>query len=361
MIENVISASGLLDAAAAGELLAAMPAGQSCAVDFSEVTGIHFAALRRLMNARRSGVRFSIINASDEVVDRFVDTGVSNYIDICRKPRPLDMSKFEEFGASFMSKSYNSLDGDAMIKVYGGNMTRSRVAQEKVVARAVMLFGLPTPLVGTVYEDGEMTGLDFERIHDKRSFSRIIAEEPERTEEITRCFARMCKQLHQTPCDTAIFADRVQIHRQAVLICKEFTDAEREKILAFVDGIPQVTTCLHGDMQPSNVIRTAEGEDLWIDLGDFGYGYPLLDLGMLYFLLKLIPEDHAQHLFHLCLADLAKIWDLFAEEYAGIKTPAEKAAFEQEVLPYAALHMIYLGVDVTFIPGMIEFIKRVLL
>ncbi len=360
MIEHLIQPSGLLDAAAADKLLAGMTDGQPYTVDFRDVTGIHFAALRRLMNARRAGVRFSIINASDEVLERFVDTGVSHFIDVCRRPKPLDMSQYEEFGASYLSKSYNSQDGDAMIKVYGGNVPKAMVAQEKAVARAVMLFGLPTPLVGTIYEDGDMTGLDFERIANKRSFSRIIADEPERLEEMTRRFAQMSKQLHNTPCDTAIFSDRALVHRQAVINCEGLTEGEKEQILRFVDAIPAVTTCLHGDLQLSNVI-TSGGEDLWIDLGDFGYGYPMLDLGMLYFLTRLTTEERGQQLFHLGLKELSRIWDIFAEEYAGAYTPAEKEAFEQEARRYAALHMIYLGVNMGFIPGMLDDARRILL
>ncbi|MCR4860873.1 MAG: phosphotransferase [Bacteroidales bacterium] len=359
MNEHLIRPAGILDAEAARKLVAQIGTTGTYTLDFDDVEGIHFAALRQLMNARREGKRFCIINACDAVVERFVDSGVSSIIDVCRKPKPLDISQYEVFGESFLSKSYNSQDGDAMIKVYGANVPKPMVAQEKAVARAVMLFGLPTPLVGTVYEDGEKTALDFERIPGKRSFSRIIAEEPERLEEITLRFSRMCRQLHATPCDTVLFQDRALVHRQAVVNCKELFDGEKEKILAFVDAIPAATTCLHGDLQMSNVITTPEGEDLWIDLGDFGYGHPMLDLAMWYFLTKLNTEERAQHLFHLGLADLARIWDLFAEDYAGARTPEEKRSFEEQVLPYAALHMIYLGVNMGFVPGLIEQIRGI--
>ena len=106
---------------------------------------------------------------------------------------------------------------------------------------------------------------------------------------------------------------------------------------------------------------TTGDEDLWIDLGDFGYGYPMLDLGMLYFLTRLATEERAQLLFHLGLEDVNRIWDIFVEEYAGVRTPAEKEAFEQEVRRYAALHMIYLGVTVGFVPGMLDAAKQMLL
>ena len=358
MLSNLIRPAGILDADAAGKLLSSLTEDIPYILDFSHVEAVHFAALRKLMNARRTGCRFSIINAGDAVADRFIDSGVSAFIDVCRKPRPLDLSQYEEFGASFLSKSYNSKDGDTMIKVYGPNVSKALVAQEKAVARAVMLFGIPTPLVGTIYEDGDRTALDFERIPGKRSFSRIIAEEPDQLEKVTRRFARMCRQLHNTPCDTALFQDRALAHRQAVINCKELTDAEKEAVLAFVDTIPHVTTCLHGDMQMSNVITTGL-EDLWIDLGDFGYGEPLLDIGMWYFLTRLNTEELAQHLFHLGLEDLGRIWDIFVEDYAMAYSRKDKAAFEQSVIPYAALHMIYLGASFGFQPWMLDYIRQV--
>lgn len=359
MIPHLLHPAGTVDAAAAGRLLASMTEDRTYTLDFEDVDGIHFAALRKFMNARRAGCRFCIINACDAVVDRFVDSGVGTLIDVCRKPKPLDLSRYEEFGASYMSKAYNCDDGDSMMKLYGPGVPRETVFREKTVARAVMLFGLPTPLVGSVSEDGGRTALDFERIHGKRSFSRIISEEPGKLEPIARRFARMSRQLHETPCDTAVFENRVLAHRQAVINCRELTDADKEVFLSFADSIPVATTCLHGDLQPSNVITTGL-EDLWIDLGDFGYGYPLLDLGMLYFLTRLTTEERAMQLFHLDCASLARFWDAFAEEYAGARTPEQKQAFEQAVVPYAALHMIYLGTNFGFVPGMAELACRLI-
>ena len=353
MTDPQIRPEGILDAAAARRLVATLDTDHAPAFDFEAVEDIQFSALRVLMNARRSGLRFSIINACDAVVERFTDSGVSAYIDVCRKPQPLDLGRYEEFGASYLSKAYYSKDGDAMLKVYGTNVSKIAVAREKAVARAVMLFGLPTPLVGTLYESEGRTALDYERIEGKRSFSRVIAEEPERLEEMSRRFARMCRQLHETPCNTALFRDSRAVHRQAVLDCPGLDEAGKAAFLRFVDTIPAATTCLHGDLQMSNVITTGE-EDLWIDLGDFGYGEPKLDIAMWYFLTKLNTEEFAQHLFHLGLADLARVWDFFVEEYADARSPEQKRAFEQAVVPYAALHMIYIGVEYGFQPGMLD-------
>ena len=82
---------------------------------------------------------------------------------------------------------------------------------------------------------------------------------------------------------------------------------------------------------------------------------------MWYFLTRLNSEERMQQLFHLGGAELKRVWNLFAEEYAGARSPEEKRAFEQQVRPYAALHMIYLGVNVGFVPGMLDQVREILL
>ena len=349
--------NGVLDGPTADAMISAMKAGGTYVLDLDGVTDIKFAALRRLLRARQKGLHFSAVNASPAVAEKFEDTGVSAFIPVCRRPKPLQREVWAEFGQSYLSKSYNSADGDSMIKIYDDRVPKQLVAQEKMVARAVMCFGLPTPLVGTLYEDASGTALDFERIEGKRSFSRIVSEEPGRLDEIGRRFARMCRRLHETPCDTAIFSDRKMFYRRALAACSELSTEEKAKVSAFIDKIPAATTCLHGDMQLSNVI-TDGTEDLWIDLSDFGYGYPLLDMGMWYFQCQLNDERHTLNLFHLTLNDMRRLWDVFVEEYFQAGTAAEKEAVARSVEPYAALHMLYLGSTYGFAPGMIEFVKE---
>ena len=98
---------------------------------------------------------------------------------------------------------------------------------------------------------------------------------------------------------------------------------------------------------------------LWIDLGDFGYGHPMLDIAMWYFLTKISPEETAQQLFHLDREQLTRIWDLFVEDYAMAYSRKDKEAFEQSVIPFTALHMIYIGTLYGFVPGMTDYIKSV--
>ena len=358
--DNYIRVSGALDGAAADELVATMAADEAYNVDFSDVTEVNFAALRSLLRCRQNGQKFNILNAADNVAEMFENTGVSAFIDVCRKPKPLHLGAYDEFGAGYLSKAYNSEDGDSMMKVYGDRVPKWLVCREKTIAKQVMIFGIPTPLVGSLYEDGDITGLDFERIPGKRSFSRVISEEPERLEEMSRRFARMCKQLHTTECNTRIFSDRSNHYRNTVMNSTAITDEEKQKVLDFIGSIPVETTCLHGDMQLSNVI-TNEKDDLWIDLSDFGYGNHMLDMGMWYFLSVLNTEELTDHIFHLKKKDMAQVWDIFVDEYFGAKTSEEKAAVVKQVEPFAALHMLYIGSMYGFESGMLDYVREKLL
>lgn len=357
---NTIIVSGTLDGSSAETMVAAMLKNNIDTLDFNKVESIQFAALRILLRHRQSGNKFMIINVSNDVAERFEDTGVSTFINICRKPKPLHIEQYSEFGGGFLSTAFNSEDGDSMIKVYGNRVPKQTVRREKMVARSVMIFGLPTPLVGSIYEEGENTGIDFERIEGKRSFSRIIADEPERLEEISRRFARMCKQLHTTPCDTTIFDNRTNVYRNAILQSKGLNETTRQKALDFISHIPSATTCLHGDMQLSNVITNGI-EDLWIDLSDFGYGNPMHDMGMWYFLSKFLKKDREHNIFHLSVEQLSQCWDIFIDEYFDSPTPQAKADIENTVEQYAALHMLYLGITYGYEPGMEEFVNTKLL
>ncbi len=359
MISKIIKAGDLLRSGGADSLVDSIALEGLTTLDFDGIDEISFSLMRKLFNRRKAGAGFSIVNASDAVACRFEDSGVSNFINVTRKPAPLDISRYSMFGEGYLSKAYNSQDGDSMLKMYGANMPEEVVVREKNVAKAVLQFGINTPMVGTMYDYQGNRGLDFERIEGKRSFSRIMSEEPRRIEEMSVRFARMCRNLHDTPCDTTIFADRSLIYRSVVSSSKDIDGAQKAKVLSFLDSVPHATTCLHGDLQPSNVITDGK-EDYWIDLSDFGYGYPMLDLGMWYFLSNLNTEELSMHIFHLGKAQMAEIWNIFVREYFGALTPADLEEVRRKVEPFAALHMLYIGTLYGFRPGMLDFIGRTL-
>ena len=354
---SVIKVEGSLDGAKVREIESTLDSKKVYTLDFDGVSDVNFAAMRGLLRCHQSGKHFFLINVNDTVAEKFEDSGVGYVLSFCRKPKKLDLSNYKGFGEGFLSSAYNSVDGDSMLKVYNSRVPQRLVAQEKNVARAALLMGIPTPLVGTLYSAGEYNAVDFERIEGKVSFARAIANNPERLEEIAIRFAKICKKLHTTECNTMLFNDRTIYFRQAVINDPEFNDEEKSKALAFLDSVPPATTCMHGDLQPGNVIMTPEG-DMFIDMGDFGYGNPLLDVAMLYFQACINSEQLIMHLFHIHKEQMVRFWEIFAREYFDARTPEKLAEVDNIMRPYTALFMMYLGSTYGYEPHMPPFIRE---
>jgi len=86
--------------------------------------------------------------------------------------------------------------------------------REFLTARAVFEMGIPTPEPYQLVTDGQRRGVEYEVIRNKRSFTRIISQEPERLEEISLAFARMARELHATKADTSRFSSiKERLHR----------------------------------------------------------------------------------------------------------------------------------------------------
>ena len=351
---------GWLTGLSADELMDSL--GKDClwTLDFSGVTGIDFAALRSLLRNRRQGAQFYVVNAIDSVAEMFETTGVSSFIGVCRMPGSFSLEGYTQFGGSFISNTYNAPDGDSIRKVYKPCAPEGAAEREKLTARACLLFGIPTPMSGLICKGEEGISLDFERITGKRSFARVISEEPERLEEIAVRFAKMCKQLHSTPCDTALFPDRTLFYRDIITRAEGFTPEERGRMMAFLDSVPRTTTCLHGDMHIGNVITTGR-DDLWIDMSDFSYGNPLFDVAMMYFTAYCSPENMVMDLYHITAEQFREVYRIFAREYFGADTPEKLEASSEQMKPFCALHMLYLGVTYGFMPFMYDFIHQMML
>jgi uncharacterized protein (TIGR02172 family) len=207
--------------------------------------------------------------------------------------------------------------------------------------------------------DGKRVGVEFERIPNKRSFSRAISEEPERMEEYMIHFAEACRKLHATPCDTKKFASVKDHFNRAIDASRDFNDAEKARMHAFVNNAPDATTCLHGDMHMGNII-TDGTQNWWIDLADFRYGHPYFDMGMLYFVCICNPSDElAQRLFHLSHAQMVQAWELFVRYYFGSKVSQEEA--HRLIGPYAALYMVHFANREYLMTGWREHIENTLL
>ena len=172
------------------------------------------------------------------------------------------------------------------------------------------------------------------------------AEHTEKTEGYAREFAQMCKKLHAVHVDTTQFENVKDRLYKMLADNPFFTPEQKEKIHAFIAAAPDTDTAIHGDLQFSNGIFTEKDgvrTSYFIDLGDFCYGYPMFDIGMVYLCCCLNDESWTLEQYHMSNATAARFWDAFAKEYFG--PDADMEAVMKEVKIYAGLKTLIVERD----------------
>ena len=247
-------------------------------------------------------------------------------------------------GGGANGESYDhKTDPSVMLKLYHPGKIRQPM-DEMLLAQKVYDIGIPTPKPGkyVVTEDGRY-GILFHRIPNKVSYSRAVSDHPEKVQQYAEEFAQMCQQLHAIQIDTTQFENvKVRYHK---LLDENpfFTTLEKDKLIRFIDGVPDTDTALHGDLQFSNAIF-ADGKRYFIDLGDFCYGNPLFDIGMVYLTCNLSEESFIKETFHMEKAVSIKFWEAFACAYFGKERSLKD--IEEEIKPYAGLKTLIIERDV---------------
>lgn len=275
------------------------------------------------------------------------------------RPEPVDMADYEVSGDGYTAISYNHKGGKRMMKLYADFIPATVPEQELNMSWNIESLGLRIPRAFRMVTDGKRVGVEFERIQNKRSFARAISQEPQRLEEWAARFARECRTLHATRCDTARFQSVKAHFHGAIDASRDFGPDEKKRLHERLDAMPDADTCLHGDMHIGNIIE-AEGKTYWIDLADFRYGAPEFDMGMLYFVCISNPDEGiTQRLFHLSHAQMMRVWETFLREYFG--PGADLAETERRIAPYAALYMIHFANREAMLPPWREHIEKTLL
>lgn len=261
------------------------------------------------------------------------------------QPVLIDLNDYIRVGEGANGASYNhKTNPDIMLKMYFRNFEAAQLELE--LAQKVYALGIPTPEPGDLVTDGERMGIRFRRLAGKRSYSRACGDEPERVEEYAREFAQLCKRLHAIHVDTTQF-ESVKDRLYAMLAANpDFTPDQKSKIHDFIAAAPDADTAIHGDLQFGNAIFTEKDgvrTPYFIDLGDFCYGYPMFDIGMVYLCCCLNDEAWTMEVNHMSNATAAQFWEAFQDEYFGPDQDKEEVL--RQVRIYAGLKTLIVERD----------------
>ena len=232
-------------------------------------------------------------------------------------------------------------DPSIMMKLYNPGKIQQPL-DEMLMARKVFDLGIPTPEPGDYVTDGVRYGIRFRRIEGKISYSRATGQHPENVARYAQEFAAMCRDLHRVHVNTALFENVKDRNLRLLEENPFFTPAQKDAVGRFIADSPDTDTAIHGDLQFSNAIFVGE-KRYFIDLGDFCYGYPLFDVGMVYLCCCISDEAFIRETFHMPKSLSVRFWEEFAPAYFGSDRPLKD--IEEEIRPYAGLKTLIVERD----------------
>ena len=252
----------------------------------------------------------------------------------------IDLNDYVQTGEGGTAQAYTHKNGRTLAKLFLASMAAENAIREFRMSQVVYEIGVPTPKPIRLITDGTRYGAEYELIQHKRSFTRIISQEPDQLVPLSERFAVLAKQIHQTPADTKRLPDMKELVMPWIDKISNLPDDLRARINRFMNTIPSTPTCLHGDLHIGNIITDGQ-RDLWIDVGDFAYGVPEWDLGMMYYAANFLSAERADNIFHLDNDTLKAHWTAFAKAYYGTDSQEVLNAEVQKLQPFIFIKMTF--------------------
>ena len=254
----------------------------------------------------------------------------------------IDLNDYVQTGEGGTSLTYTHKTCPTMAKLFNLVNEAELAEKEFLTARAVFEMGIPTPEPLRLVTDGDRRGVEYELISNKRSFTRIISQEPERLEEISLAFARMAQELHTKKADTSCFTSiKETLRRFYQEKGDRVTEEYKERALNFIDKSPDADTSLHGDLHIGNVITDGRC-NLWIDLGQFSYGVPEWDLGWMWTICNRMDGHRSDFILHVTPETLKAHWNIFIATYLGTDDKATIGEYTKRLMAFYAVKLPYM-------------------
>ena len=318
--DATITLCGRLDTSVSTEIKSEIDKNLATAENINSLTmdaeGLEYissSGLRILLVLAKSYKNFKVVNVNPDVYDVLNMTGFSKIINVERALRQLSIDGCEQIGVGGVGTVYR-LDGDTIIKVFREGTTIDEVRKEITMSKEAFVMGTPTAISFDIVKVGSQYGLVYELLNAE-TLSSCIKRAPERIDEYARQYANLFRQLHsiEVPADSNV-PNAIEHERQQILhIRRYFPQESIDLLLQILDTIPTGNRLLHLDLQVKNTMM--QGDELMlIDMGEMGYGHPVLDLGHAYSSMVLLIGDYDKTIG--IPRELGnKVWDLAINYY----------------------------------------------
>ena len=275
------------------QLLATAGTIQRLTVDAGQLEYISSSGLRILLMLAKRFKQFRIVEVNPEIYDVLNMTGFTKIMSVERALRQLSVDGCEVIGVGGVGTVFR-LDDDTIIKVFREGSTMDEVSKEIAMSKESFVMGMPTAISFDVVKVGSQYGLVYELLH-AQTLSACLKQNPERLDELARKYADLFLQMHhiQVPADSCVPNGLEHERSQVQHIRRYFSQEKIDLLLQILDTVPAGHSLLHLDLQAKNVMIQND-ELMLIDMGEVGYGHPVLDLAHAYSSMVSLVGDYDQ-------------------------------------------------------------------
>lgn len=266
---------------------------KSLTCDASDLSYISSSGLRILLGLAKRYKDFRVVEVSQEVWPVFEMTGFVKIMHIEKALRRMSVEGCQVIGRGGVGVVYR-IDDDTIIKVFREGTTIEEVRLEISMAKEAFVLGMPTAISFDIVRVGSQYGLVYELLNAD-TLSACIKREPERMEEFAVKYAHLFRQLHSIEVPQGGNIPSAMVREESAIrhIGRYFDTASIDLLMEIVNAIPQGNRLLHCDLQTKNAM--VQGDELMlIDMGEVGYGHPIIDLGHSYSAMMALVGDYEQ-------------------------------------------------------------------
>ena len=249
-------------------------------IDMEGLEYISSAGLRMLLRLRKTHNDLRLTNVGSEVFEILHMTGFTEMMTVEKAYRHISVEGCEVIGQGANGTVYR-IDGDSVVKVYNDADALDDIQHEREVARLALVLGVPTAISYDVVRVDDSYGSVFELL-DARSFSKILATQPEKFDWCVKEYVDLLRKIHGTVVPEGKLPDMRQTAIGWANFVQEYLPEEAgRKLLRLVRAVPKDDHMLHGDYHTKNIQLTGD-EVLLIDMDTLAVGHPIFELASMY-------------------------------------------------------------------------------
>ena len=252
----------------------------SLCIDMEGLEYISSAGLRMLLRLRKKYGDLRLTNVGPEVYSILHMTGFTEMMTVEKAYRRISVDGCEAIGQGANGTVYR-IDGDNVVKVYNNADALDDIQHEREVARLALVLGVPTAISYDVVRVDESYGSVFEML-DARSFSKILATQPEKMDWCVKEYVELLRRIHRTVVPEGKLPDMRQTAIGWARFVQEYLPEEAgRKLMHLMRAVPKDNHMLHGDYHTKNIQLTGD-EVLLIDMDTLAVGHPIFELASMY-------------------------------------------------------------------------------